>query len=108
MVTKGEERRGSLKARLIEIATRRIAEDGLANLRARDIATEAGCALGGIYTVFADLDDLILHVNAQTLGRMGEELAVAVDGRHGGDALKALARGYAAFAGEPQSLERLV
>ncbi|TIW14977.1 MAG: hypothetical protein E5V70_05110 [Mesorhizobium sp.] len=40
-------------------------------MRARDITADAGCALGALYTAFADLDKLILHVNSATLARLG-------------------------------------
>lgn len=104
MTTRRHAKREVLRERLIDAAGRQVADRGLASLRARDVAAEAGCALGGIYTVFADLDDLILHVNARTLERMGRELVEVVGDRHAGDALKALARGYARFARENRNL----
>ncbi len=104
MTTRRQAKREVLRERLIDAAGRRVADRGLASLRARDVAAEAGCALGGIYTVFADLDDLILHVNARTLERMDRELVEAVGDRRAGDALKALARGYARFARENRNL----
>ena len=66
--SKAEARRAALRAGLVAAAERRIAADGLGGLRARDLAAEAGCALGAIYTVFPDLDALILEVNLRTLG----------------------------------------
>ena len=69
-------RRG--RDRLVEIAERRIAEDGLAALRARDLAKDAGCALGAIYNVFGDLGDLILAVNARTFRALGADVAEAL------------------------------
>ncbi len=47
MAGRREEKREDLKARLIYAARNRIADHGLANLRARDITQDAGCALGG-------------------------------------------------------------
>lgn len=78
MTTKTQQRRADLRAKLITIAEKRIAEDGLAKLRARDLAKEAGCALGAIYTVFGDLTELTLAVNARTFHRMGAEIAEAL------------------------------
>ena len=68
MTTKRDARREDLKGRLIEAAQARIQSSGLAGLRARDITADAGCALGALYTAFADLDDLILHVNSDNAG----------------------------------------
>src|SRR6266478_717508 len=56
-----------LRERLIDAAERTIAADGLAGLRARDLAREAGCAVGTIYNVFEHLDELILCVGLRTL-----------------------------------------
>jgi len=78
MVGKVQARRAALRDALIEHAERRIAADGLKNLRARDLAKDAGCALGAIYNVFGDLDDLVLTVNARTFKRLGATIAEAL------------------------------
>ncbi|MEL6957952.1 MAG: TetR/AcrR family transcriptional regulator [Pseudomonadota bacterium] len=75
MAGKVEARRAALRDALITHAERRIAGDGLKNLRARDLASDAGCALGAIYNVFGDLDDLVLTVNARTFKRLGAAVA---------------------------------
>lgn len=62
-----EERREQLRAALIDAAEAAIVQGGLGALKARDLAREVGCALGAIYTVFPDLDALILSVNLRTL-----------------------------------------
>lgn len=87
-------RREKLRERLIDAAEKAIAAHGLTGLKARDIAGQAGCALGAIYTVFEDLDELILRVNERTLAR----LEAALPATEGGDALLELARAYLAFA----------
>ncbi|MCB1446968.1 MAG: WHG domain-containing protein [Rhizobiaceae bacterium] len=99
MAGRREMKREDLKARLIEAATRRIAENGLANLRARDVTQDAGCALGGLYTVFRDLDELVLHVNSATLGLLEADLVAALEGREEpAQQLRILAHGYLEFA----------
>lgn len=99
MVGKREMKRADLKGRLIEAARNRIAENGLASLRARDVTQDAGCALGGLYTVFRDLDELILRVNSGTLAMLEGDLVAEL----GGEAdparqLRILAHGYMKFA----------
>lgn len=74
MADKQESKRENLKKRLVESARNLIEQQGLANLRARDIAKQAGCALGGLYTVFNDIDALILAVNSHTLHEMEKVL----------------------------------
>lgn len=78
MATKTELRRQELRDTLIAIAERTIAADGLTALRARDLASEAGCAVGAIYNVFGDLTDLVLAVNARTFHRLGADVAASL------------------------------
>ncbi|WP_457798376.1 TetR/AcrR family transcriptional regulator [Methylocystis sp. S23] len=94
----GAQRRLKLRERLLDVARQSIAARGLAGLKARDLAAEAGCALGAIYTAFDDLDELILRVNLSTLERLGDALDVALRRADPADALLALARAYLDFA----------
>ena len=66
-----------LKDALIAAAARSIETQGLAALKARTLADEVGCALGAIYNVVDDLDELVLLVNAQTLAALEQALADA-------------------------------
>ncbi|HTV71078.1 MAG TPA: TetR/AcrR family transcriptional regulator [Rhizobiaceae bacterium] len=97
------EKREDLKRRLIDAAEVRIGKSGLAALRARDLAEDAGCALGAIYNAFEDMDDLILRVNARTLARLGQ-MASGTGASDPGARLKELALAYAAFASENTNL----
>ncbi len=72
------ERRAELRETLIAAAEARIARDGLAGLRARDLAADAGCAVGTIYTLFDDLSALVLAVNARTFQAIGQTVTAAV------------------------------
>ena len=78
MAEKVEIRRRALRDNLIALAEKRIAAEGLAGLRARDLAAEAGCALGAIYTVFPDMTALTLAVNARTFADLGQDVAEAL------------------------------
>jgi AcrR family transcriptional regulator len=71
------DRRLALRDALIIAAEQAIAARGLAGLRARELAAEAGCAVGAIYNVFEDLDDLILAVHGRTLTALERALADA-------------------------------
>ena len=103
--SKREAKKEALKAALLKAAYNRIEESGLENLRARDITADAGCALGGLYNAYKDLDYLVLYVNSKTLGRLGNELRriaeVNVDPL---ERLVELARGYLAFACDNMNL----
>ncbi|NKL02849.1 TetR/AcrR family transcriptional regulator [Rhizobium leguminosarum bv. viciae] len=105
MAGRREEKREDLKARLIEAARERIARDGLANLRARDITQDAGCALGGLYTVFSDLAELVIHVNSATLKALEARLTLPeTRDKPPTDRLRNLAQGYLSFAVEHRNL----
>jgi AcrR family transcriptional regulator len=97
--TKRELKREDLRARLIEATRSRIMIDGLPALRARDVTQDAGCALGALYTAFADLDELVLHVNSLTLRAIEASLALSeMKGSSPTDRLRNLARKYLDFA----------
>jgi AcrR family transcriptional regulator len=72
-----EQRRARLRDALVAAAERAIARQGLGTLRARALAEEVGCAVGAIYNVVEDLDDLVLLVNARTLAALERELIAA-------------------------------
>ena len=95
-------RREQLKEALTDAAVRMIAEQGLSGLKARALADEAGCAVGAIYNVVADLDELILHANARTLAALEKALTAAATSGRGPDwaidQLVKLALAYLEFA----------
>jgi AcrR family transcriptional regulator len=68
-------RHQGLRQELITAAEHMIEAQGLGELRARDLAKSAGCSLGAIYNVFADLDELILEVNANTLRAIDQTMS---------------------------------
>ena len=80
MTTQTKTRRDALREALIIIAEKQIAAEGMSGLRARDLAIEAGCALGAIYNVFPDLTALTLEVNARTFADLGQDVAEALAG----------------------------
>lgn len=96
-------RREQLKNALIDAAGWAIAQHGLSGLKARALAEEAGCAVGAIYNVVADLDELVLLANARTLAAL--EKAIQAAGATPGSGpdwaigeLNRLAQAYLAFA----------
>lgn len=101
MATPAQERRAALRDTLIEIAERHIIAGGLGSLRARDLAKEAGCALGAIYNAVGDLNELALAVNARTFVRLGAFVRANTPGDLAPiDRLVAMAWAYHRFAAE--------
>ena len=105
MISKVAAKKETLRNKIIELAEMKIATGGLLALRARDLATEAGCALGSLYNMFADLDDLILHVNARTLMAIDAQMAKAA-GETAAEQLHQLAQIYLNFARQSPLLWR--
>jgi len=78
---KAAERRENLKERLIVAAEKTISANGLGGLRAREMAYRVGCAVGAIYNVVADLDELILFVNSRTIKALEHAVVTATAGK---------------------------
>ena len=95
-------RRENLRDALTDAAARTIADQGLSGLKARALADEVGCAVGAIYNVVADLDELVLLVNARTLADLEKALSAAASPGRGPDwaieQLVKLALAYLEFA----------
>jgi AcrR family transcriptional regulator len=73
--------RDEMRTKMLGIAKRVVAEEGLGALQARRVADEAGCAVGTIYNVFRNLDNLIIEANSATLSDLGASLvSVAKEG----------------------------
>ncbi|OYU49855.1 MAG: TetR family transcriptional regulator [Rhizobiales bacterium PAR1] len=95
-------RRESQREALIEAAERRIAFHSVAGLKARDLAGEVGVALGAIYNLVEDMDELVLRVISRTLARLDAALSdgevTARSSAEAVDRLVVIATRYHAFA----------
>lgn len=95
--------RADMKEKLVLAALGQLEANGVHGVRARDLAAEAGCAVGTIYNLVGDLDDLILLASARTLeefkefaiGRYNEAVAAGASER---DLLTALSGAYIDYA----------
>ena len=88
------DRRQAQLENLIAAAEKRICADGLARLKARDLAADIGVALGGLYNIVDDIDALLLQISSRTLRRLGEAAEAAT--------------GSLPMATRPEAIERLV
>jgi AcrR family transcriptional regulator len=92
MTTKAEQRRADLREKLVNAAEARIRDAGVTSLRARDLAKDAGCAVGAIYNAFDDMTALVMAVNGRTFQRLGAEVEAAVAASQGAAASERLIR----------------
>lgn len=102
-------RRDDLRLRLIDLAEAQIATQGAASLKARDLAGQAGCAVGAIYNVFDDMTALVMQVNVRTFARLGDMATAALaaaDAAPPQDQMVALGRAYLHFAADNLPLWR--
>lgn len=109
MARNTQKRREDLKERLLDIAETEIRENGMAALRARSLAEQAGCAVGAIYNVFDDLTGLILAVNGRTFRRMGKSVSDTIRDRPDAtptECLVTIAKAYLDFAARNPNLWR--
>jgi AcrR family transcriptional regulator len=77
-------------------------------VRARNLAQDAGCAVGAIYNVFGDLTDLVLAVNARTFESLGVAVSdVLLDAPSDAvEQLVIMSQAYHHFAAEHHNLWR--
>jgi AcrR family transcriptional regulator len=74
MARRSEHSKEEIKAMVLQAAETIVIEEGFAALNVRKIAMEIDYAVGSIYMVFANMDDLVMHINAQTLDKLSAQL----------------------------------
>lgn len=99
MARKAKHSRGELREMALEAAERILVEDGVENLTVRRVADRIGCSVGTLYNNFANLDDLILSVDARTLDILHDELAATPRTGDPSADLRALLVSYLRFIG---------
>jgi AcrR family transcriptional regulator len=102
------ERREKQRIELLDAAESMIAASGLAGLRTRELAQRIGVAIGAIYNLVEDVDDLVLRVGSRTLARLDAALSAA-EGEGllpPADMLARIAVAYCDFAAENTELWR--
>ena len=67
MGRRNEHSRDELKALALRAAGDIVAQSGAAALTMREVARRIGYTVGALYIVFTNLDDLIVHLNEQTI-----------------------------------------
>lgn len=70
MARRSDHSREELKEMALNTAIEVIENEGLASLSVRSITKKIGYTVGTLYQLFKNLDDVVLHVNAQTLDEL--------------------------------------
>lgn len=99
MGRRNEHSRDELKALALRAAGDIVAESGAAALSMREVARRIGYTVGALYLVFTNLDDLVVHLNEQTIIELRESLQ-RIRGRTNQPAqnLRLLVAAYLGFA----------
>jgi len=74
MARRSEHSLEELKTLVLDAAETIVIEEGFSALKVRKIAVEIGYTAGSIYMVFANMADLIMHINARTLDAIAAQL----------------------------------
>jgi len=78
MARRSEHSQEEIKAMVLQAAQSIIDEEGPAALKVRRVAREIGYTVGSIYMLYANMDDLILHVKDKTLVELALQLDKAI------------------------------
>ncbi len=103
-----------LRALVLDAAQEIIEAQGLAGLSAREIARRIGYSPGTIYNILANLDDVVLNVEARVLDALDRRLSEALQAKGAGDNCEGrdrpmrIARAYLAFTQERPLLWNLL
>lgn len=98
MARRSDHTREELKGMAILAGVKLMEEKGFSGFSARAVAREIGYTVGTLYNIFTDHDDLVLHVNARTLGELEQWIQDGLDAGQGVAAMKWLAGRYVGFA----------
>lgn len=97
MARRSEHTLEQIREMILQAAESIVEEQGLAGLTVRKIALDIGYTVGSIYMVFANMNDLIMHLKARVLEQLAEQLNQRIDDQ-AVEQLKFLALAYYGFA----------
>jgi AcrR family transcriptional regulator len=104
MARRSDHTREELYRMILDAARQATERDGLRALKARQIARDIGYTIGTIYNLFEDLDDLVVHMNGETLDELLAVCSRATSGNGPVEDLYALAERYLEFTGKNPNL----
>jgi AcrR family transcriptional regulator len=108
MARRSDHTREELYEMALQAAERLVEDEGLSGLTVRRVASEIGYTHGTLYNIFADLDDLIVHLNGRTLDALYEALKDISAKGEPQAALTRLSEGYIAFSRRHRNLWALL
>jgi AcrR family transcriptional regulator len=88
-----------LKQDVVKIARQILKSEGIEGLDVRKLVKAVGCSIGTFYNHFKCLDDLIIHINSETLVLLKEFIFHDIDPKDSAkDIIKKICRNYIKYA----------
>lgn len=101
MGRRSEHSREEIQAMAVDAATKIVENEGFQALTARKVASNIGYTVGTLYHVFRNFDDLVIHMNAETIDEIVARMQKAVNKRRNPEAkIRAMAAVYVDYATE--------
>ena len=97
MARRNDHSREELSQMALDATRAIVAHEGVRILSTRKVAKEIGYAVGTIYNLYENLDDLIIHLNASTLDRLYQALCAVSTTGEPESRLMRLAAAYISF-----------
>ena len=109
MGRRSDHSRDEIREMAITAAAKHIEIEGFQSLTARKVASSIGYTVGTLYHVFRNFDDLVIHLNAQTI----DEMAALIQRntrrkRNPENRIRAMAEFYVKYASDHPDRWRLV
>ena len=79
MARRSEHSQEQIRDMVLNAAENIIVEDGIQALTVRKIALEIGYTVGSIFIVFANMQDLLMHIKGRTLDQLAAQLQAISD-----------------------------
>lgn len=98
MARRKDHTRKELESLILSASCALMEKGGFGKVTARAIADKIGYTPGTIYNVFKSMDDIALHINAQTLDALHEKMSTLATRKSTLESMKAMAAAYMDFA----------
>ena len=109
MGRRSDHSREEIRKMAIDAATKIVETEGFQALTARKVASRIGYTVGTLYHVFRNFDDLVIHMNAQTIDEIVAQIQKAVSKKRRPESrIRAMAAVYVDFATEHPDRWRVV
>ena len=109
MGRRSDHSRDEIREMAITAAAEHVELEGFQSLTARKVASKIGYTVGTLYHVFRNFDDLLIHLNAQTLDEMAALIQQQTRRKRNPEVrIRAMAEFYVQFATDHPDRWRLV